>query len=188
MVLSDATSVSSRGLEAAWGAKPHSIIGHTHPRGELYLSHGDLLEVRPGVYQAVGDVPALKRLTQERTAVIAPHGRYRILDIADYGGGDKGMCLPVYLSEWFPTPFAVSLNTGFVSDTVDWFSGNLGFRAVTDRQVIGIDSSLVTFLTSPWQDICIRKVTDHCTGELPESISKRLPEPFAIILSAEYDL
>ena len=85
MILGDASSVSTRGLETAWGVKPISILGHTHPSGELYLSHG-LQEVRPGVFQAIGDVPVLQRLGQQVSAVIGPNGMYRILNIADFGG------------------------------------------------------------------------------------------------------
>jgi hypothetical protein len=56
----------------AIGNNVRSIIGHTHPSGQLGLSQ-DLREIN-GVFREVGDVQRLRHLNQESTWVIAPDG------------------------------------------------------------------------------------------------------------------
>lgn len=84
MVLGDASSVSARGLEATWCQAAEHSSTYTSERG--IVSQSRPARSWPGVFQAIGDVPALKRLGQTTSTVIATNGKYRVLDIADFGG------------------------------------------------------------------------------------------------------
>jgi hypothetical protein len=60
-----------------------SIIGHTHPSGQLGLSY-DLHEIAPGRFRTAGDVPILQRLGQQSTWVGGPDGTFRLFNVSDW--------------------------------------------------------------------------------------------------------